>query len=374
MSESTQAPLRYAVVGAGAFIFSAHKIGLELPISELVGVSDIRPEAAAKNAESFGCPVFSDHKVMIEETKPDVVVIMTPHPSHASITIDALNAGCHVLVEKPMAVQVAEADAMIAAAEKSGKLLAVNFQQRLRPEIIKAKEIIDSGRLGIIQNVDIKITWTRSRLYYKSSNWRGTWNGEGGGVLLNQAPHELDLLCHLIGMPTRIIGWARTIAHNIETEDTIQAMMEWDSGTLGTLHISTAEAGQPQRFEIIGTKGHLRISNGKLELHLFEEDLIEFLTTTETLYSGPSFLPAELVELPSGEGKHYEIYQNLYAVINNNASLTADARSSARGLELANAILYSSQTREPIEFPLDRQKFGALLDDLKAKRTSLNGA
>ncbi len=370
MSDSTQTPLRYAVVGAGASIFGQHKVGLDLPTSQLVGVSDIRPDAAADNAADYGCPVFEDHNTMIAETQPDVVVIMTPHPFHAPIAIDALKAGCHVLVEKPMAVQIAEADAMIEAAEKSGRLLAVNFQQRLRPEVIKAHEIIQSGRLGNIQNVDIKITWTRSRIYYKSSDWRGTWIGEGGGVLLNQAPHELDLLCYLIRMPSRVIGWARTIAHDIETEDTIQAMMEWDSGTLGTLHISTAEAGQPQRFEIIGTKGHLRITNGKLDLQLFDTDLIEFINTTPEFFSAPG-LSAEAVELPAGEGKHYEIYSNLYEAIRNGAPVTADSRTSAQGLELANAILYSSQTRQPVDFPLDREHYAKLLDDLKAGRTRL---
>ena len=236
----TETPrLKFAVVGAAAGVFNGHKPGLSLESCQVVGLSDLDVKAVQNIAQEWQCPTYVDHKTMIAETQPDVVVVMTPHRFHAPITIDSLQAGCHVLVEKPMAVQIAEADAMVDAAEQAGRILAVNFQQRLRPEVIRARQLIQEGALGTIQHVDIKIAWTRTAVYYRLSNWRGTWRGEGGGVLLNQAPHELDLLCYLLGLPARVVAWTRTILHEIEVEDTIQAMLEWDNGTLGSIHIST---------------------------------------------------------------------------------------------------------------------------------------
>ena len=143
---------------------------------------------------------------------------------------------------------------------RAGRLLAVNFQQRARPEIRAAHDLLQSGALGKLQHANMVVVWPRSRKYFGLSPWRGTWKGEGGGVLLNQAPHNLDLLCYLLGMPARLVAWARTTLHPIETEDTVQAMFEWPGGAIGSLHVSTAESGQPERIEILGTSGRLEIT------------------------------------------------------------------------------------------------------------------
>jgi predicted dehydrogenase len=229
-----------------------------------------------------------------------------------------------------------------------------------------AQEIIASGKLGRVQHVDIKITWTRTAAYYRSSDWRGTWRGEGGGVLLNQAPHELDLLCHLLGLPSRVVAWTRTLVHAIETEDTVQAMMEWDGGTLGSLHISTAEAGQAQRLEIIGTGGHLSIYNGGLDLKGFDSDLIDFINSSPEMFAAPGLNPSP-VTLPAGNGNHQAIYANLYTAITEGVPLVADGRSAARSLELANAMTYSSYTGSTVQFPLDRAAYTHLLHDLQGR-------
>ncbi len=342
-----------------------HKLGLELETTQLVGVTDANKAAGQARAEEYNIPFYDDYQTMIADAKPDIVVIIVPHPFHAPMTIHALNAGCHVLVEKPLAVHVAEADEMIAAAQKAGKLLAVNFQQRLRPEIMAAKQLVDSGQLGKIQHADIKITWTRTAKYYTVVDWRGTWKGEGGGVLMNQAPHELDLLCHLLGMPARVAAWTRTIAHTIETEDTVQAMLEWEDGALGSVHISTAEAGQPQRFEIIGTGGYLQISDGKLNFQRFDTELRDFIKTHDDPFSAPNLIPQKIT-LPESAGDHKAVYRNLHSAILEGTPLIADAVSARCGLELSNAMTYSSRTRTEVEFPLNRDKYVALLEDLRA--------
>ena len=206
---------RYVLVGVGANVYHMHERGLDLPGIEVAAVCDIREEPAKREAEKWGCPYYLDYKQMIAETEADALVVMVPHTLHAEMSIYAMRAGLNVLCEKPMAIHVAEADEMIAVAKETGKTLAINFQQRLRPEVVAAKELIDEGRLGKIQHVDVKITWTRTYKYYREAGWRGSWAGEGGALLMNQAPHDLDMICHLVGMPKRVYAWTPTIARTI---------------------------------------------------------------------------------------------------------------------------------------------------------------
>ncbi len=356
---------RFAVIGVGATIFPQHRLGIESVGGECVAVVDIDIQRGQARADELGCPLYTDMRTMLAEVAPDVVSVMTPHPFHAEQSIIGLAAGCHVLVEKPISVQIKEVEAMVAAAEAHNRLLAVNFQQRLRPEVIAARQIIQSGQLGEIQNADMKMTWTRTAIYFEKSTWRGTWNGEGGGVLLNQAPHELDLLCYLLGMPARVAAWTRNLVHPIETEDTIQVMVEWDNGALGSIHISTAEAGQPQRFEIIGTGGHLALGPGRLYLQRFDMDVREYIATSPDPFGHPNLI-ADAVELPPGTGDHCAIYHNLVNAIETGSPVVADARGASMSLELANAIAYSSYQNQVVEFPLDREAYAAFLAERRA--------
>lgn len=357
-------PIRTVFVGNGAFIYSLHEHAADPARFALVGMADINPDAKAR-ADAHGVPFFTDHRTLIAETQPELVVVMTPHTSHPEIAIDAMEAGAHVLVEKPMAIQVADADAMITASKRCNRLLAVNFQQRSRPEVRAAYDLIQRGALGEFQFANMIVVWPRSHKYFRMSTWRGTWNGEGGGVLLNQSPHNLDLICHLLGLPSRLVAWARTTLHPIETEDTVQAMFEWPNGAIGSLHASTAESGQPERVEILGTAGRLEIVQGGLRFDRFEQDLREFFPTTEEIYSGPKQQPVE-VTLPASTGSHDDIYANVYAAIREGAPLLADGESARMSLEVANAITLSSRTGAPVEFPVDRAQYTALLEELQA--------
>jgi len=362
---TSTAPLRHALIGVGANVYNMHRPGLELPTAQIVGLFDLNAEVAAARATELGCPAYPSLDAMLAESAPDLVVVMTPHPHHAEQAIAALRAGAHVLVEKPLAVHVAEADAMIAAAREAGRLLAVNFQQRLRPEIIAARKLLADGALGKIQQVDIKITWTRTAAYYAMSDWRGTWRGEGGAVLMNQAPHELDLLCYLIGVPSRVVGWTRTTLHQIEAEDTFQAMVEWPNGALGALHISTAEAGQPQRFEILGTAGRLEIAPGALNFQHFDLDLRDFIPNHPQAFAAPQ-IQSVPVEIGPGAGDHRAIYEDLHNAILNGSAPIAPGESALGSLELANAINYSSHTGQTVTLPLDRAAYADLLAQLRA--------
>ena len=357
-------PIRTVFVGNGAFIYSLHERAADPAHFQLVGMADINPEASAR-AAAHHVPFFTDHRTLIAETQPELVVVMTPHTSHPAIAIDAMEAGAHVLVEKPMAIEVAAADAMIDASRRCKRLLAVNFQQRTRPEVRAAYDLLQSGALGEFQYANMVVVWPRSHKYFRMSNWCGTWNGEGGGVLLNQSPHNLDLICHLLGLPKRVVAWARTTLHPIETEDTVQAMFEWPNGAIGSLHASTAEAGQPERVEILGTAVRLEIVQGDVRFERFDQDLREFFPTTEEIYSGPGQQQVA-VQLPSSTGSHNDIYANVYAAIRNGAPLVADGESARMSLEVANAITLSSHTAMPVDFPIHRPQYAALLEELQA--------
>lgn len=358
--------LRHAIVGIGAGILSAHLPALQqITTLTVVGGSDVNTAVGTVRAQELGCPFFTDHRQMLATTKPDVTVILTPHPFHAAISIDALNAGSHVLVEKPMAVQVREADAMITAAQQNQRLLAINFQQRFRPEVEAARQLITTGRLGAIQRVTQVEPWLRTVAYYKSAGWRGTWQGEGGGVLMNQAPHSLDLLCHLVGMPKRVVAWNRTLRHSIQVEDTSMAMLEWENGALGTLFFSTAEAG-PRRIEIVGTGGILTIhEDGTLRFQRYEPELREHIAHSPERFAAPAIVE-EAVPLGKGLGKHSEVYQDFHRAILAGTAVRADGVEGRMSLELANAIIYSSYTGAPVELPLDRAGYAALLAELQA--------
>ncbi len=360
---------RYAVIGAGAGVLKMHLPALALPNIKLVAISDIVGTIGQQRAAELNCAFYTDHQRLLAEEHPDVVVVVTPHPFHAPIAIDCLVAGANVLVEKPIAIQVSEADAMLAAAEKHQRLLGVVYQQRFRPEIRAAHAFIQSGRLGRLQRVEMTAVWTRSESYYRSANWRGTWSGEGGGVLMNQASHQLDLLCHLVGLPSRVFAWTRRLLHNMEAEDTVQAAMEWPSGALGSLHISTAETDQAEYLKIIGTHGQLELRGGKLALREFDMDMVDFIATYPQPIGAPNVFDVE-VELEPGKGDHVTVYRAFNAALSDGIPFTSAGAEGRMSLELANALIYSNYTHGPVELPLDRQKYSTLLEDLRSKKIS----
>ena len=209
------------------------------------------------------------------------------------------------------------------------------------------------------------MAWPRRRNYYQKALWRGTWTGEGGGVSMNQAPHNLDLLCHFLGSPSKVTAWARTTLHNIETEDTIQAMLEWPDGCLGSLHISTAEAGRPERLELVGTKGVVQLGSGKVSFERFPQALEEFLAEDANPFGEPAVETAVL-DIGEGSGDHLAVYRNLNDAIQTGAPLMCDGVEGRMSLELANAMLLSSHLGQAVTLPLDRATYLNFLEERKA--------
>jgi len=355
---------RVVAIGAAAHIFGSHLRGLAAVDARVVGVQDINLERLRPVAERLGCPAFEDVGALLQ-TEADLAVIAAPHPFHADLAIACLRAGLDVLVEKPIAVEVAEADWMVEEAERLGRTLAVCFQHRLRPEVQAARCLVLEGAVGEVQRVDLLATWPRRAGYFTSAPWRGSWRGEGGGVLINQGQHDLDVLCYVAGQPSRIISWQRTQLHAIETEDTVSAMVEWPSGAVGFIHISTAESDEEQRVEITGTGGRLRLTKGRLELIRNEVDVRDYAVSPGNPYESPPTLDPEIV---TGEDvSHPAIYRNLVEARVAGRPPIATGHSALLTLELTNALIYSARTGNEVRMPLDRSAYSELLRALRGE-------
>lgn len=366
-------PLRYALIGAGAGIAHTHLAALaQLPEATVVGMADVQREPAEARAAAVGCPFFTDHRAMLDAVRPDVVVITAPHPFHPDLAVDAFAARAHVLTEKPIAVEVAEADRMIDAADRAGRLLAVSFQQRFKPSVEYARSLVEAGVIGPLVRVLCVEPWYRTHAYFRAAGWRGTWRGEGGGVLLNQAPHTLDLLGWLAGPPARVWGWARTLRHSIETEDSAQAMLEYPNGAPGYFTASTVEAGSERRLHIVGEKGALEMVGDRVTVQRFTPSLAEHSATSPELYRGPD-VASETHDLPGDGGGHLAVYRDLHAAIVEGRAPRCDGRAARLSLELANAMTLSSFDGRPVDLPIDRAAYHSLLEDLRSGARSMPG-
>jgi UDP-N-acetyl-2-amino-2-deoxyglucuronate dehydrogenase len=359
--------LRYGVIGAGVVAPLHLQAIAALDDVELIGISSLDRKLAAARAQEIGCPSFGDHRELLA-LEPDVVVICTPHPSHPALAIEALEAGAHALVEKPLAVQVRDADAMIDAADRAGRLLGVCFQQRFRPVIAAARGLITSGRLGELVRVSIVDPLYRPASYYGTASWRGTWEGEGGGVLMNQAPHTLDLLCHLAGPPATVWGVSRRRSQPMEAEDTATALLEYGNGALGTLAVSTTEPGV-QRIELVGDRGRIEIVGETLAYERFEPPLSEHLATCTEMFEQPARV-TESIALPGGRGDHLDVHEDFARAIRTGAAPRAPARDALWSLELANAVVLSTHAGHAVPLPVDRDAYAALLADLRSGKVT----
>jgi len=355
--------VRVVILGAGAGIVQSHLAAINAVAAEVVAVQDIALERAERTAEQVGCPAFTSIDAALA-VPSDVVVVVSPHPFHAPLAIAALEAGRHVLVEKPIADSVDQADRMLAAARRTGRLLGVSLQHRTRREVQAARDLIASGGAGLLQRVDLVGNWPRKRSYFTESPWRGTWRGAGGGVVINQGQHNLDLLTYLVGPPAHVFSVARTRLHRIETEDTAVALLEWSDGAIGSVHLSTAEADIGHRLEITGTLARLVLVQGRLYIVENEMDFREYVDLPGSPYApAPTRLPRAVTAV---ETSHAPVYRNFFSAIAGEAELIAPAESALATLELANAMLYSSAKSAAVTLPLDRQAYAHFLADRRA--------
>jgi len=318
---------------------------------ELTSIATSDPAKAAKYP---GVRLFNSPEALIDSGSVDAVVIATPHYSHTTLGVRALERGLHVMVEKPISVHVADCERLIAAHRKSKRVFAAMFQLRTEPRYQKLKKLITTGELGEIVRINWIITdWFRTEAYYASGGWRATWKGEGGGALLNQCPHQLDLLHWLFGRPARVRGFCQFGRyHNIEVEDNVTVYLEYPNQATGLFVSSTGEAPGTNRFEIAGERGKVVIENGRMTFTRNETPMTEFSRAAKTGFARPELWNAE-IPTENAATQHATVMQNFVDAITQGTSLIAPGEEGLYSVEMANAALYSSWTGQTVELPLD---------------------
>ncbi len=335
---------------------------------ELGGVCDINAAAAKKAAEDTGSRAFTSASEMIKSGSVDAVIVATPHFSHGPLAIEAMQAGLHVLVEKPIGSTKRDAELMIAAHTNKSLKFAVMFQNRSLPLWKKVRDLVKSGEIGEIRRTCWTITnWFRTQCYYGSSNWRGTWNGEGGGVLLNQCPHQLDLFQWITGMPTKIRAFCHLGKHHqIEVEDEVTAYMEYANKATGLFITSTGEAPGVDRFEIVGDRGTLLIQKNEILFLRNEIGASEFIRTSDNGFAAPPIWEIKIPVAPAPALPHLELIKNFADAILDNKPMLAEAHEGINSVELANAMLLSSVTEKTVQLPIDSAQYEKELKTLQA--------
>ena|ERR1051325_10997794 len=281
--------LRFGIVGAAGQVGEANlEAARACPYGELVGITDLNIDKCKQIAERTGCRVFASFDELLASDLIDTVCIATPHPLHHSMAISAMRADKHVITEKPIAVTVKEADEMAEMSEKTGRRLGVVFQNRFRNVVLKAKEMFRDGTVGPIYRTNLVFSAYKADSYYRSGPWRGTWTGEGGGVIYNQAPHPIDLFLWLGGMPSKVYAWARTLTHAIDVEDIASVLLEYRGGAQGMMQCNVVQAPNQNYMEFFGENGRLHIEGDTLIFDRLEMPLLRFQSAPhESIYAAP---------------------------------------------------------------------------------------
>ena len=368
LTQQTPSPaqnnIRVGIIGVGN-IGSAHAACIHSGQVEgmvLAGLCDCSPAVAQMAAERYAdVPFYSDIDALLA-TDVDMVVIALPHPLHADVAIRAFEKGKHVLVEKPLDITLSKGKALAQAARRSGKLFGIMFNQRTGNLFQRAKEIVASGQLGQLKrSVWVITNWYRSQAYYDSGSWRATWSGEGGGVLMNQCPHQLDLWQWICGMPEAVTAFCEEAKfHRIEVEDNATVLVKFPGGADGAFITSTGEYPGTNRLEISGTLGKLVLEEGKLRFWRLETDERTVCANSDT--SSPKIPYAYEEFLQEKQNGHRLILQNFADALLHGADLIAPGYDGLNQLAIQNAAYLSAwQGSVPVKLPFDETLYDALL-------------
>lgn len=361
--------IKIGIIGIGNMGTPHAKMIFEgkIPDLELTAIADYqeaRREYAKKNFE--GVKLFESGDELIKSGVCDAVVIATPHYQHPTLAKLAFENNLHVLSEKPAGVYTKQVREMNEAAAKSDRVFAVMFNQRTNCIYRKMHELVHSGELGAIKRVNWIITdWYRTQSYYDSGSWRATWDGEGGGVLLNQCPHNLDLIQWICGMPVSVQAFCHEGKwHDIEVEDDVTAYLEYENGATGVFITTTADTPGTNRFEVTLEMGKLVCENDKLTLYKLEMNEREFCKTAKGGFDQPEYKVTE-VETDGLNEQHLGVFKAFADNILHNKPLVARGEEGINGLTLSNAMHLSSWLNKKVAIPFDEDLF---LDELNKRR------
>ena len=368
--------IRLGIIGMGN-MGSGHLQNVldgKCPSVEVTAVSDTNPQKLESVKEKApDIKVFTDTMEMLDSRLIDAALIAVPHYDHPKYAMECFERGIHVLIEKPAGVYTRQVRLMNEAAEKSELKFGIMFNQRTNPLFAKAREIVQSGQLGEPKRLVWIITnWYRSQAYYDSGSWRASWNGEGGGVLLNQAPHNLDLWQWIFGMPKKIRAFCSFGKyHNIDVEDDVTIYGEYENGATATFITTTGETPGTNRLEISGDLGKLVLEDGKLKWWKLPSPEREICFTTKEGFYSPETTYEEFSE--EEPGGHPIILENFAKSILEDEPLIAPGEEGINSLSISNAAYVSSWTNDFVSLPVDEALFEEYLlslcreEKLKAK-------
>ena len=377
--------VRFGIIGAGnmgsghfkSFLYNKIENGICTAIADIdsAKLENMKKIALELNPDAEkNVTYFNSGDELLEAKVCDVVIIAVPHYDHPVFAIKALKMGYHAIVEKPAGVYTLQVKEMIAEAKLHPDLkLGIMFNQRTNPAFKKMKQLISDGELGQIKRLNWIITdWFRGQRYYDSGGWRATWQGEGGGVLYNQAPHNLDLFQWIPDMmPSKVRAFCHFGKwHDIEVEDDVTAYFEYPNGATGVFITTTGDAPGSNRFEVTGDKGRLIYDKGALIFDKLEESLSDFIKTSENGFAMPKKERIE-IELEDDNPQHVGILNNFANAVLGKEELYAKAEEGIKGVTLANAMHLSTWLNDTVELPFDDQKFYDLLQD-KVKNSTRN--
>lgn len=358
--------VRFGIVGIGN-MGSSHAKNLydgKIENAQLFAVCDI-DESKRKWAEEnlVGVKVFSEYSELLSSDDIDAIIIATPHYLHPIVAIDAFKKNLNVLTEKPAGVYVQKVEEMNAEAEKSGKKFAIMYNQRTNPIFRKARELLLSGETGELKRVVWIITnWYRRQEYYDSGSWRATWKDEGGGVLINQCPHNIDILQWLVGMPKKVSAHCYYGKyHDIEVEDDVSAFFEFPNGATGALFTSTGENPGTNRLEISCDKAKIVIEQGKLSMWKYSVSEKEYRNYSRDDFKALQCEYSEYIPEPNDSSAHNMILQNFVNSILFEEELISPGYDGIKGLSISNAIHLSDWTGKAVDLPFDSEEHKRLL-------------
>ena len=363
--------VKFGIIGVGnmgsghlaSFMAGKVKNGV---VTAIADVNRAKIEAARKKfTGDYECYDSGDE--LIDRADVDAVIIAVPHYEHPSLAIRALEKGLNVICEKPAGVYTKQVKEMNAVAEKSKGLFTMMYNQRTNPLYIRMHDIAKSGGIGEIRRVNWIITnWFRTQFYYDSGSWRATWKGEGGGVLLNQCPHQLDLLQWICGMPSKVRAFCHFGKwHDIETEDDVTAYMEFPNGATGAFITSTGDCPGTNRFEVLGSRGKMVCEKDTLTVYRLDTDVQEFLMTEKNGFTEPKYT-VEVIPQGGDNPQHVGILNNFANAVLKLEPLLIDGKEGIRCVELMNSFLLSGWLNREVSLPVDDDLY---LEELK-KRVS----
>ncbi len=337
--------LGFGIVGGGTIgPFHAKAIG-DVKGAEVVAVCDVVESTAKDFGQEFGVDYYTEVAEILKRDDLDVLDVCTPSGLHAKIGIQGAEAGKHVLVEKPIDINLERADALISACEKADVKLGVIFQHRFDQATSKLKDAVDEGRFGKLVLGDAYVKWYRTQEYYDKGGWRGTWKYDGGGSLINQSVHTIDLQRYIMGDPDWLWGKIGVMTHEIETEDLGLAIIGFKNGARGVIEGSTSiYPGLPEKLEIHGETGTAIIEGGKMTKWVIEGE------EEEVTEEGEKDAAADAAAISANS--HALQIQDLVDAINEDRKPLVDGYEGKKALEVIMAVYQSSKTGKVVKFPL----------------------